>query len=52
MPEESKDYDSKKNIKAVFSIIKKDHDVSAVKNKEDKLNDQTAEDTSENMLAN
>ena len=52
VPEESKDYDSKKNIKPSSGIIKKNHDASAVKNKEDKLNDQTDEDTSENMLAN
>ena len=52
VPEESKDYDSKKNIKPSSGIIKKNHDVSAVKNKEDKLNDQTDGDTSENMLAN
>jgi len=51
-PEESKDYNSKKNKKPSPDIIKKDHDVSAFKNKEDELNDQTDEDTSENMLAN
>lgn len=52
VPEESKDYDSKKNIQSSSGIIKKDQDVSVVKNEEDKLNDQTAEDTSENTLAN
>ena len=51
-PEESKDYNPKKNIKPSSDIIKKDHDVSDVRNKEAKLNDQTAEDTSENRLAN
>ena len=51
-PEESKDYNSKKNTKPSQDVIKKDHDVSAVKNEEDKLNDQTAEVTSKTNLAN
>ena len=51
-PEESKDYNSKKNTKASSDVIKKDNDLSAVKNKEDELNSQTAEDTSENTLVN
>ena len=51
-PEESKDYNSKKNTKASSDVIKKDNDLSAVKNKEDELNDQTADDTSENTFVN
>ena len=51
-PEESKDYNSKKNTKPSLDVIKKDQDVSVVKNKEDKLNDQTADDSSENTLIN
>ena len=51
-PEESKVYNTKKNIKPSSDVIKKDHDVNDIKNKEDKLNDQTAEDTSEDTLVN
>ena len=51
-PEESKDYNLKKNIKPSSDVTKKDHEVSDVKNKEDKLNNQTAEVTSENRLVN
>ena len=50
--EESKDYNSKKNTKHSQDVIKKDHDVTAVKNKEDEVNDQTAKDISENTLVN
>jgi hypothetical protein len=51
-PEESKNNNSKKNTKASPEVIKRDHDVSAVKNEEDELNDQTAHDTSETTLVN
>ena len=51
-PEESKDYNSKKNTKPSQDVIKKDHDVSAVENKEDELNDETAKDIPENTLVN
>jgi hypothetical protein len=51
-PEDSKDYNSKKNTKPSSDAVKKDHDVSVVKNEEDKLNDQTAEDSSEDTLVN
>ena len=51
-PKESEDYNSKKNIKPSSDVIKKDHDVRAVENKEDELNDQTAKDISENTLVN
>jgi len=51
-PEESKDYSSKKNTKPSQDVIKKEDDLSAVKNKEDEVNDQTVEDTSENTLVN
>ena len=51
-PEDSKDYNSKKNTKPSSDAVKKDHDVSVVKNEEDKLNEKATEDASENSSIN